>query len=174
MQQCNDDADRLMAQLQETANRMTQLTEELEDKTREYDTLLYEQQSMFHLGEVPSHSPLWCTAVPIFANAVDIWLMMLSLCQGCKVRWRSWKTLFKVAVLWNLCREHALACSEVQWVVFFSSQNSRRKWEWMRTKPKPVSGKTFSSDCRSFFSYVFLWKNLSCLKAFIILFKKKI
>ncbi|XP_075876716.1 uncharacterized protein LOC142884743 isoform X4 [Nelusetta ayraudi] len=39
LQQCNNDADRLMAQLQEIDVRMRQLTEELEEKSRDYETL---------------------------------------------------------------------------------------------------------------------------------------
>lgn len=102
-----------MAQLQEIDVRMRQLTEELEEKSRDYETLQNAHQSMFHTGEVPSHSPLWYATISVFANADDIQLMTLSPCQGCNRRRRSWKNLFKVTVLLSLSCEHALAHSEV-------------------------------------------------------------
>lgn len=51
LQQCNKDADRLMAQLQDIEVRMRELTEDLEEKTRDYETVQHEHQGMFHAGE---------------------------------------------------------------------------------------------------------------------------
>lgn len=102
LQECNTDADRLMAQLQEIEVRMRDLTEELEGKTRDYETLQYEQQGMFLAGKVPPHSPLWYATVSNFANAGKIQLMILSPRQGCKMRWTDLKTLFKVTSLLTL------------------------------------------------------------------------
>lgn len=48
LQQCNEDAHRLLAKIQEIEASMRKLTEELEEKARDYDTLQDEHQSMFH------------------------------------------------------------------------------------------------------------------------------
>lgn len=63
LQQCNNDADRLIAQLHDIEVTMRELSGELEEKIKAYDTLQHEHQSMFYAGRVPSHSPLWYATV---------------------------------------------------------------------------------------------------------------
>lgn len=58
LQQCNNDADYLTKKLQEIDVRMRELTDDLEEKSRDYDTLQNAHQSMFNTSEVSSHSPL--------------------------------------------------------------------------------------------------------------------